>query len=143
PREGHRRQPRRGAQARHAGRGGAQAGGGRPMSAASTAAIRFDAVTRRYGAVTAVDKLSFEVQPGEMFGLIGPEGAGKTTSIRLTGGLLRPDTGTIRVFGRDPVAWHRAITGEGGYVLQGVCVARHMTIGASNAFVTEDRGLMR
>ena len=41
-----------------------------------------------------------------MFGLIGPDGAGKTTAIRLACGLLRPDGGQIRVFGRDPVADH-------------------------------------
>jgi ABC-2 type transport system ATP-binding protein len=53
-------------------------------------AIRFDGVTRRYGTVTAIETLSFDVRAGEMFGLIGPDGAGKTTTIRLTGGLLRP-----------------------------------------------------
>ena len=50
------------------------------------------------------DELSFEVARGEMFGLIGPDGAGKTTSIRLLCGLLHADAGTIRVLGRDPVA---------------------------------------
>ena len=74
------------------------------MTADAGPAIRFDAVTRRYGAVTAIEKLTFDVRAGEMFGLIGPDGAGKTTTIRLTGGLLAPDSGSIRVFGRDPVA---------------------------------------
>ena len=113
------------------------------MSAASTAAIRFDAVTRRYGAVTAVDKLSFEVQPGEMFGLIGPDGAGKTTTIRLTGGLLRPDTGTIGVFGRDPVAEHRAITGEVGYLSQRFSLYGDLTIDENIAFFAEIHGVKR
>ena len=81
-------------------------------------AIRFDGVTRRYGAVTAIAQLSFEVRAGQMFGLIGPDGAGKTTTIRLTGGLLRPDAGSIRVFGREPVAEHRAITDDVGYLSQ-------------------------
>jgi hypothetical protein len=51
----------------------------------TAAAIRFDTVTRRYGAVTAVDGVSFDVQPGEMFGLIGPDGAGKIVEGEIAG----------------------------------------------------------
>src|SRR4029077_9372711 len=76
-------------------------------------AVRFDGVTKRYGAVTAVDAVSFAVAAGEMFGLIGPDGAGKTTTIRLMGGLLKPDAGRIRIFDRDPVGEHRATTADG------------------------------
>ena len=68
---------------------------------AGPAAIAFDQVTRRYGTVTAIDRLSFEVARGEMFGLIGPDGAGKTTTIRVAGGLLRPDGGRVSVLGKD------------------------------------------
>jgi ABC-2 type transport system ATP-binding protein len=113
------------------------------MSATGAAAIRFDGVTRRYGAVTAVDRLSFEVQPGEMFGLIGPDGAGKTTTIRLTGGLLTADTGTISVFGRDPVAEHRAITGEVGYLSQRFSLYGDLTIDENIAFFAEIHGVKR
>jgi ABC-2 type transport system ATP-binding protein len=113
------------------------------MSAAGAAAIRFDGVTRRYGAVTAVDRLSFEVQPGEMFGLIGPDGAGKTTTIRLTGGLLTADTGRISVFGRDPVAEHRAITGEVGYLSQRFSLYGDLTIDENIAFFAEIHGVKR
>ena len=62
-------------------------------------AVRLDGVTKRYGSVTAIDALTFDVEQGEMFGLIGPDGAGKTTTIRLIGGLLRPDAGRIAVLG--------------------------------------------
>jgi ABC-2 type transport system ATP-binding protein len=113
------------------------------MSAAGAAAIRFDGVTRRYGAVTAVDRLSFEVQPGEMFGLIGPDGAGKTTTIRLTGGLLTADAGKISVFGRDPVAEHRAITGEVGYLSQRFSLYGDLTIDENIAFFAEFPGVKR
>ena len=58
-----------------------------------TAALQLDRVTKRYGALTAVSDVSFDVQPGEMFGLIGPDGAGKTTTIRLLCGLLHADGG--------------------------------------------------
>jgi ABC-2 type transport system ATP-binding protein len=106
-----------------------------------TAAIRFDAVTRRYGSVTAIEKLSFDVADGEMFGLIGPDGAGKTTTIRLAGGLLRPDSGSIRIFGRDPVADHRAITGEVGYLSQRFSLYGDLTIDENIAFFAEIHGV--
>ena len=106
-----------------------------------TAAMRVDAVTRRYGAVTAIDSLSFEVQAGEMFGLIGPDGAGKTTTIRLAGGLLRPDRGTIRIFGRDPIAEHRAITADVGYLSQRFSLYGDLTIDENIAFFAEIHGV--
>jgi ABC-2 type transport system ATP-binding protein len=106
-------------------------------------AIRFDGVTRRYGAVTAIAQLSFEVRTGQMFGLIGPDGAGKTTTIRLTGGLLRPDQGRISVFGRDPVAEHRAITGDVGYLSQRFSLYGDLTIDENIAFFAEIHGVKR
>jgi ABC-2 type transport system ATP-binding protein len=110
---------------------------------AGESAIRFDGVTRRYGRVTAIDRLAFDVRAGEMFGLIGPDGAGKTTTIRLAGGLLAPDAGRIRVFGRDPVAEHRAITGEVGYLSQRFSLYRDLTIDENIAFFAEIHGLKR
>jgi ABC-2 type transport system ATP-binding protein len=104
-------------------------------------AIQFDRVTRRYGAVTALDALSFTVAAGEMFGLIGPDGAGKTTTIRLAGGLLRSDTGTIRIFGRDPVAEHRAITADVGYLSQRFSLYGDLTIDENIAFFAEIHGV--
>jgi drug efflux transport system ATP-binding protein len=113
------------------------------MNAAADSAIRFDGVTRRYGTVTALEALAFDVQPGEMFGLIGPDGAGKTTTIRLTGGLLAPDAGRITVFGRDPVAAHRAITGEVGYLSQRFSLYGDLTIDENIAFFAEIHGVKR
>src|SRR5690554_1520953 len=52
--------------------------------------------------VRAVDKLSFEIRPGEIFGLLGPNGSGKSTTIKMLLGLLYPTSGTARVFGRPP-----------------------------------------
>jgi ABC-2 type transport system ATP-binding protein len=106
-------------------------------------AIRFDGVTRRYGAVTAIAQLTFEIRAGQMFGLIGPDGAGKTTTIRLTGGLLRPDQGRISVFGRDPVAEHRAITGDVGYLSQRFSLYGDLTIDENIAFFAEIHGVKR
>ena len=79
-----------------------------------TVAVTIDGVSKAYSATKAVQDLSFAISAGEMFGLIGPDGAGKTTLIRMTCGLLKPDAGRIRVFGRDPLKAHRAVTGTVG-----------------------------
>ncbi|MBL8134960.1 MAG: ABC transporter ATP-binding protein [Anaerolineae bacterium] len=65
-------------------------------------AIHLQEVTRRFGATTAVDKLSLTVEAGEIFGFLGHNGAGKTTTIRLLNGVLAADGGVIRVLGLDP-----------------------------------------
>ena len=65
-------------------------------------AIRATDLGRRFGSVTAVDRLSFEVRAGETFGLLGHNGAGKTTTIRLLNGVLGRDAGEAEVLGMDP-----------------------------------------
>lgn len=62
-----------------------------------------DHLRKTYRRVVAVDDLSFDVQAGEIFGILGPNGAGKTTTVECVQGLRRPDDGTIRVLGLDPV----------------------------------------
>lgn len=109
----------------------------------SSAAISFDAVTKRFGAITALDRLTLEVQAGEMFGLIGPDGAGKTTAIRLTGGLIRPDGGRLSVFGRDPFTDHRRIVGDIGYLSQRFSLYGDLSIDENIAFFAEIHGVRR
>jgi len=106
-------------------------------------AVQLAGVTKRYGAVTAVDALTFDVNPGELFGLIGPDGAGKTTTIRLMAGLIKPDAGRLRVFERDPVAEHRAITGDVGYLSQRFSLYGDLTIDENIAFFAEIHGVTR
>ena len=72
-----------------------------PRSDAADAVIRVGEVRKAYGAVRAVDGVSFEVAPGEIFGLLGPNGAGKTTTMEMIEGLHQPDAGTIEVLGLD------------------------------------------
>ncbi|MFH9954694.1 ATP-binding cassette domain-containing protein [Streptomyces roseolus] len=62
--------------------------------------IEANALTRRYGAVTAVDRLSFTVRPGRVTGFLGPNGAGKSTTLRMVLGLTAPTSGTVTVDGR-------------------------------------------
>jgi ABC-2 type transport system ATP-binding protein len=65
------------------------------------AALEFAGLLKRFGDNVAVDHIDLEVPPGSFFGLVGPNGAGKTTSLSMAAGLLRPDGGTVRIFGRD------------------------------------------
>src|SRR4051812_16734141 len=100
----------------------------------ATPALQFDRATKRYGAIRAVHELSFAIERGEMFGLIGPDGAGKTTSIRLACGLLGADGGQVRVLGRDPVKEHRAITSAVGYLSQRFSLYGDLTIDENIGF---------
>jgi ABC-2 type transport system ATP-binding protein len=73
---------------------------------ASGPAVDVRDLTRRFGSLTAVDRVSFAVAPGELFGLVGPDGAGKTTTLRMLAGVLRPSRGDAWIQGvsvaRDP-----------------------------------------
>ena len=60
-------------------------------------------LVRRFGEHVALDRVSFAVHPGELFGLVGPDGAGKTTTIRALAGVLGVSGGAVRVLGRDPL----------------------------------------
>jgi len=66
------------------------------------AALHFERVTRRFGKKTAVNGLDLRVEPGTILGLVGRNGSGKTTSLRLAHGMLYPDGGAVRVLGLDP-----------------------------------------
>jgi len=70
-------------------------------------------LVKRYGHVTAVDRVDLTVEAGCVYGYLGPNGAGKTTSLRMLLGLIRPDAGVARLFGRDPLQ-------EGAAALDGV-----------------------
>jgi ABC-2 type transport system ATP-binding protein len=78
--------------------------------------IEFDEVRRSYGDKVAVDGLNLRVAAGELYSLLGHNGAGKTTSIKMLVGLLRPESGTIRVGGYDVVTQTRLAAALVGYV---------------------------
>jgi ABC-2 type transport system ATP-binding protein len=69
-----------------------------------TDALTVRALTKRFGEKIAVDALDFDVRAGELYALLGPNGAGKTTTLRMVTGLLKPDSGSIQVFGIDALA---------------------------------------
>ncbi|MEX1127590.1 MAG: ABC transporter ATP-binding protein [Vicinamibacterales bacterium] len=104
-------------------------------------ALEFTRVTKTYGAVKALAGASFAVARGEMFGIIGPDGAGKTTAIRMACGLLRADSGEVRVMGHDPVREHGRITGAVGYLSQRFSLYGDLTIDENVAFFAEIHGV--
>ena len=110
-------------------------------AAAPEPAIVLDHVVKRYGATNALAGLSLEVKRGEMFGLIGPDGAGKTTAIRLMCGLLHPNDGQLRVLGLDPVRAHRALTERVGYLSQRFSLYGDLTIDENIAFFADVHGV--
>jgi ABC-2 type transport system ATP-binding protein len=104
-------------------------------------AITLDRVTKRYGKTDALLDLSLTVGAGEMFGLIGPDGAGKTTTIRLICGLLPPDAGRVRVLDLDPRRDHRALTASVGYLSQRFSLYGDLSIDENIAFFAEIHGV--
>jgi ABC-2 type transport system ATP-binding protein len=107
----------------------------------SPAAVTFEGVEKRFGAATALAGLTLDVRRGEMFGLIGPDGAGKTTAIRLLCGLLHADAGTVRVFGRDPVREHAWVAARVGYLSQRFSLYGDLTIDENIEFFAEIHGV--
>ena len=88
-----------------------------------------------------MNELSLSIERGEMFGLIGPDGAGKTTTIRLICGLLRADAGRVRVLGVDPVREHRRLTDSVGYLSQRFSLYGDLSIDENIAFFAEIHGV--
>jgi ABC-2 type transport system ATP-binding protein len=80
--------------------------------------IETHGLTRRFGALTAVDHLDLTVARGEAFGLVGPDGAGKTTTLRMLCGLMDPTEGSARVAGHDVVRESQAVKDQIGYMAQ-------------------------
>jgi ABC-2 type transport system ATP-binding protein len=85
---------------------------------AGTTAISVSGLRKSYGSTRAVDELDFEVGAGEVFGLLGPNGAGKTTTVEILEGYRRPDAGSARVLGLDPVRDGRRLRPQIGVMLQ-------------------------
>ena len=85
------------------------------MSAAPPVAAR--GLVKRYGEIRAVDHVDLTVEAGDIYGFLGPNGAGKTTAMRMMLGLLRPDEGSVQLFGRDPQhGAPTALEGVAGFV---------------------------
>jgi len=104
-------------------------------------AIQVDRLTRRFGAFVAVDRLTFDVRQGEIFGFLGANGAGKSTTIRMLCGLLRPSAGAARVGGIDVGRRPEDVKPRIGYMSQRFSLYEKLTVDQNIAFFAGIYGL--
>ena len=100
-------------------------------------------LSKRYGDKTVVDKLDMRVRRGEIFGFLGPNGSGKTTSIRMLCGLLTPDAGTGRTLGHDIVTETALIKRQVGYMTQRFGLYEDLSIRENLDFIARMYGVDR
>jgi len=100
-------------------------------------------LTKRFGALRAVDGLSFAIEPGEIYGLVGPSGAGKTTLIRMLCGLTESTDGTVRLLGAPMPAGRRTVEHRFGYMPQERAVYRDLTVAENLLFFGRLYGMSR
>ncbi len=96
--------------------------------------VRVDGLVHAYGDVRALDGLSFAVAEGELYGLIGADGAGKTTTLRILAGLLAPRQGTARVADRDPADARSGVRELLGYMPQRYSLYGDLSVGENLRF---------
>ncbi len=104
--------------------------------------IRATNLTRRFGALTAVDHLNLEVQAGEIFCLVGPDGAGKTTTLRLLCSLMDPTEGSAEVAGHDVVKESDAVRDQIGYMAQRFGLYPDLTVDENMFFYSDLYGIV-
>ena len=105
--------------------------------------IRATNLTRRFGELTAVDRLNFEIARGEIFGLVGPDGAGKTTTLRLLCGLLDPTEGQSWVAGHDAARETEKVKDQIGYMAQRFGLYGDLTVEENMTFYADVFGISK
>ncbi|HYW04882.1 MAG TPA: ABC transporter ATP-binding protein [Gammaproteobacteria bacterium] len=98
-------------------------------------------LTRRFGAITAVDDISFSLVPGEVLGFLGPNGAGKSTTMKMVTGFLPPTRGSVRVAGYDVRRSPTEVKRRIGYLPEGAAAYQDISPAGFLEFVAEIRGL--
>src|SRR5207244_5989660 len=114
---------------------------GRPMTTGNAMTVRD--LTRRFGRFTAVDRVSFDVERGEIFGFLGANGAGKSTTIRMLCGLLKPTSGTAVVGGVDVATDPEGVKSRIGYMSQRFSLYEQLTVDENIRFFGGIYGLDR
>src|ERR1035438_3014140 len=98
-------------------------------------AVRVRDLTKRYGSIEAVRGISFDVQEGEIFGLIGPDGAGKTSTFQILGGVMKATSGTAEIFGRPA----REARSQTGYLTQAYSLYPDLTVNENIRYIGDLR----
>ena len=110
---------------------------------AGAAAVQVRGLRKRFGPVQAVRDVAFDVSPGEIFGLVGPDGAGKTTTMRMLAGVLRPDGGDVMVDSVDVASNPEAAKLRLSYMPQRFGLYDDLTVGENIVFYSELFGVPR
>ena len=105
------------------------------------AVIKINELRKSYGDILAVDSVSYQVHRGEMFGLVGPDGAGKTTTMRMLVGLLNPDSGNAEVLGYNLLTQKNLIKDEIGYLSQRFSLYGDLSIDENIEFFADIHGV--
>ena len=103
--------------------------------------IKVESTTRRYGSLTAVDRVSFEVDKNEIVGFVGPNGAGKSTMLKMLSTFIHPTEGSITVAGHDAVSSPLAVRHNIGYLSGDTPLYQEMRVDKFLRFIAEARGL--
>ncbi len=106
-----------------------------PASESSTRAIHASGIVKRYGSLEAVRGIDIDVAPGEIFGLIGPDGAGKTTTFQILAGVMEPTSGTIEIFGQAA----RDARAKTGYLTQNFSLYPDLTVAENIRYIGDLR----
>ncbi len=103
--------------------------------------IKIKSLTKKFGSINAVSGVSYHVNRGEMFGLVGPDGAGKTTTIRMLVGLLNPDGGSAEILGHSLQKQRNLIKNEIGYLSQKFSLYGDLTVDENIEFFANIHGV--
>ncbi len=114
----------------------------RPLKSKNPASVEFRGVTKRYGTVTAVDTVSFTIEPGKLVTLLGPSGCGKTTTLRMIAGLEMASGGRILIGGRD-VTHLSAADRDVSMVFQSYALFPHMSVLENVAYGPSEQGISK
>ena len=105
--------------------------------------IETSGLTKRYGQLTAVDNLNLAIKKGEIYGLLGPNGSGKTTTILMLLGLTEPSAGQVRVLGLDPARQPLSVKAHVGYLPDSVGFYDNLTARENLIYIAKLNGLKR
>lgn len=107
----------------------------------NVSAVEVRDLTKRFGSLIAVDRLSLSVLPGEIFGIVGPDGAGKTTTMRMMAGVMRPDSGQVKIDQIDAISHPNIVKQHLSYMPQRFGLYEDLTVDENIRFYADLFGI--